>query len=76
MFTFKINRKTHTTNTLAEVSAIYSAARDESGLGASRWPEAIVYSDGKAVGRVSYNGKIWPVGEWSVGMTPLFNPYE
>lgn len=44
---------------IEEASALYSADRDASGLGASRWPMGeIVGSDGLRL-FVSYNGRVW-----------------
>lgn len=57
---------------LAEAAAIYSAARDKAGLGASKWMDATVTDDtGKPVARISYNGRIWPPEPWFPGMAPL-----
>jgi hypothetical protein len=51
-----------------EASAIYSAAREGSGEGASTWPE------GEWQGhRISYNGKVWD-GEWPNARL-VFSPY-
>lgn len=59
-YRFRIQNKDYTGATLADVSATYSRLRDESGEGASTFPEARV-SDaaGKIIGYVSYNGRIW-----------------
>ena len=63
--------------TLAEISAKYEAARDISGMGASEFGSATVTdSRGHEVASVSYNGKVWPPGDWSKETKPLFNPYD
>jgi hypothetical protein len=55
----------------AEASRIYSERRDNSGLGASMFPEGTVALDGVAIGRISYNGRIWPPGPWRPDMRPI-----
>jgi hypothetical protein len=57
---------------LETASAMYSAARDKSGLGASKFREGrIVDVNGNPVARISYNGRVWPVEDWHVGQKPL-----
>lgn len=58
---------------LAEASAIYSAARDRSGKGASGWPDGAVLEDNKVIGRVSYNGRVWAPGPWKPESMPLYD---
>lgn len=71
MTTLKIGRrhKIEASNA-AEASAIYCKLRDESGEGASTWP------DGKFGNlHISYNGKVW-TGKFSDPNRALvFNPY-
>lgn len=50
---------------LAEASRIYCQLRDESGEGASTFPEGRA-----AIYRVSYNGKVW------LGANVVYDPYE
>jgi len=69
------NRHIVTVADFAAASAIYSAARERSGEGCSTFPEGTLLDGNEAVARVSYNGKVWPVGEWQPGDQPLFNPY-
>ena len=58
-FTAKF-RKTVAKGALAELSAIYCAARDKSGLGGSRWHEGKIYNEsGDQIAYISYNGRIW-----------------
>lgn len=46
--------------TLAELSAVYSRLRDESGEGASTFPTTTVRdSRNYTAGFISYNGRIW-----------------
>jgi len=50
----------------------YIAAREESGLGASEFGDGIVTdANGEAVARISYNGRAWPMKEWSYGDQPI-----
>lgn len=44
---------------LLEASQKYCLARDASGEGASGWPPAVVFCDGRKVARISYNGRVW-----------------
>ena len=55
----------------AEASVLYASRRDRSGLGARMFPEAAIVLDGVAVGRISYNARIWPPGPWRPGMQPI-----
>ena len=58
----------------ADASAKYDAARIASGQGMSRFPDGKVMLDANTqIARVSYNGRVWPVGEWFPGMEPLFD---
>jgi hypothetical protein len=62
--------------TLAEASAAWCKYRDqmgkEFGVGASSLGEAeIVVGSNKKIARVSYNGRVWPIEPWHVGMKPL-----
>ena len=57
----------------ADASRLFSERREESGLGASLFPDAILLLGGIPVGRISYNGRIWPLGEWRPDTTPIFD---
>lgn len=71
---FTIRRKRHTVATFADASAIYSAARDRSGLGSSRFPGVEITDDaGTPVARISYNGRVWPAGPYTPGAEPLYD---
>jgi hypothetical protein len=37
-------------------------------------PEPIRNERGEEVGRVSYNGHVWPPGQWSINATPIYIP--
>lgn len=62
-----------TASDLADASAKYSEVRDASGEGASTFYDGVVMQDGKPVARISYNGRIWPLEDWTPDMTPLFD---
>lgn len=61
-YTFKIRCRAFVAATLAEVSETYNRERDISGEGASTFPTASVVREGKVIGRLSYNGRIWAPG--------------
>ncbi|QDC39048.1 hypothetical protein GS397_06615 [Sphingobium yanoikuyae] len=57
----------------ADASHQYCERRDQLGLGASMFPEAMIQIAGMPVGRISYNGRIWMPGPWQPGDEPLFD---
>jgi hypothetical protein len=57
----------------AEASRLYCERRDQLGLGASQYPEALIMVGTTPVGRISYNGRIWMPGPWEPGDEPLFD---
>lgn len=60
--------------TYAEASAVYSAARDASGEGASTFRDGVVKdANGRTMARVSYNGRVWPPGPYVEGAVPLYD---
>ena len=59
---------------LAEASALYELERERSGEGASTFPTGVVVNDDVPMGRVSYNGRIWPVEPWAPGVVPIYDP--
>ena len=60
MMTLRIGRRlTVEVTDLVAASRAYQTARDESGEGASTFPEGIVKSRDGSVYRVSYNGRVW-----------------
>lgn len=64
-------RSEHRVSTLKEASDLYAQVRDESGEGASTFPEGQLL--GTSTYRVSYNAKIW--SEDSQGPYVVYNPY-
>lgn len=70
----QIRRKRYPVASLKQASEMFCAARDKSGLGASQTPDAfIVNSLGEKVARISYNGRVWPVEEWTQDQRPLYD---
>mgnify|MGYP003331284212 CR=1 FL=1 len=70
----KIGRRRYQVDSLRQASDMYCAARDASGMGASRVPEAMVLdAGGTPVARISYNGRVWPPEPWRPGMQPLLD---
>lgn len=59
--------------TLREASNVYCKWRDRSGRGASRFPSGMVLDGVLVVARVSYNGRVWPPGEWKADDVPLYD---
>ena len=55
---------------LEEASRIYGELRDQSGEGASTFPDGRI-RDGKTTYRISYNGKVWITARALV-----FDPYK
>lgn len=74
-FTFELFGKTYSGETLAEVSALFSAARDKSGRGSSSMPLPEIKQDSDVVGHFSYNGRVWsePSKNWKPGSLPIFD---
>lgn len=67
-----------TVATMAEASRVFlnaQMAAMENGTNAAR--EATLYDAGmtRKVGRLSQNGKVWPLEKWVAGQQPLFDPY-
>lgn len=59
---------------LEHASVMFCAARDKSGFGASGTPVVTVVSDGgQEIARISYNGRVWPAGDWRTDATPLYD---
>ncbi|WP_262298595.1 hypothetical protein [Microvirga sesbaniae] len=56
-------------------AAASKACRDyieENDLGGGNWTGGEIRENGQIVGKVAYNGTIWPPGEFAVGMKPLW----
>jgi len=71
--TIKVGRKHYAVASLAEASALYCAARDKCGFGASRVPNAPIFEGSRQIAYVSYNGRVWAGKEWQPDATPLFD---
>lgn len=70
-------------NEIAEVDTLPEASRacrayiEENDLGGGNWSGGEVKDeDGTVVARVSYNGRVWPPGEWTGGQVSLWSPGE
>lgn len=61
----------------ADASAMYTLQCDQSGEGASTFPDGTIEQGGETIAHVSYNGKVWarPSREWVPGTQPLHDPY-
>lgn len=73
MYKVKIQRKVYAVESLLEASRLYETLRDKSGLGGSRFREGAVFDGETEIARISYNGRVWPAGEWFPGQTPLLD---
>jgi hypothetical protein len=72
----QVGDRRYPVETLKQASDMYSVARDAYGEGASKTPDAaIVTANGRAIARISYNGKVWPAEEWKPEQKPLYDPY-
>lgn len=62
---------------LRAASEYCRGAIDGAGLGGGNWTGGTI-RDRKTkaiVGRVSYNGRVWPPGPWHKDMVPLYEPH-
>lgn len=76
ILTISVRGHKMTGSSFAEISAKWSALRDRSGEGASTWGSGIIRdASGDSVAMISYNGKVWPVEDWTVNTPCLFDPY-
>jgi hypothetical protein len=58
-----------------DFAAASKACRDyieENDLGSGNWTGGDIRENGKVVAKVSYNGTVWPPGEFAIGMKPLW----
>ena len=72
----KIGRRKFPFTSAEDVSRAYRATIDCLNLGASRAPSCdLLDGNGRRIGYVSYNGKVWS-GDWDAGTAVcVFNPY-
>lgn len=60
-----------------EASKICRKYIEDNGLGGGNWTGGAIRDDsGAEIGRVSYNGRVWPPGPSKVEHEPLFDPYS
>ena len=69
----KIKGRFHSVASLKAASELYEAKRDASGQGASRFRDGEIYDGETLVARISYNGRVWPPSEWTVGSKPIYD---
>jgi hypothetical protein len=72
-----IGEKRWPVQSLEEASALFVAARERWGEGASRTPTPMVLdADGTLIGHISYNGRVWAgdAGNWKPGTIPIHDP--
>jgi len=58
----------------AEASQVVQDYIRDNELGGGNWTGGRItdYATGKEIGRVSYNGRVWPPGEWHMGQEALW----
>ena len=59
---------------LAAASRRYAELRDASLEGASTWPDGLINDYGCNIAHISYNARVWPMGEFKPGTEPLYDP--
>ena len=70
----QIGKRRYQVATFDQASVMFCAARDKSGYGASRMPQVtIVTETGREIARVSYNGRVWPAGDWTPAAKPIYD---
>lgn len=68
-----VPRKTAQVADYAQAARLCLEYIREHGLGAGNWSGGQIYdAQGNLIALVSYNGKVWPPGEWTPGMKPLY----
>lgn len=78
-YTMAIGKRRYAVSSLAEASAMFCAARDKAGTGASQTPTPMVFdaATGKLVAHVSYNGRVWAghPRDWTPRTKPLLEAH-
>lgn len=73
----QIGRKRYQVADLAQASAMFEKARDAAmanGLEPADVPQTFIVNEhGKKRARVSWNGRVWPIAEWTPEQTPLYD---
>lgn len=70
----QIGKRRYQVSTLEQASAMFCTARDKSGYGASQMPRVTIVSEaGREIARISYNGRIWPAGDWTPASAPIYD---
>lgn len=72
-FRLKVKGRTYRCDTLKACSDIYSAMRDQLGLGASKMPEGKIFENGRQTARVSYNGRVWAGAVYDPAAAPIYD---
>jgi hypothetical protein len=73
----RVGGKAYEVASFAQASQMFCIARDKSGEGASNTPSPLIVDDtGLVIAHVSYNGRVWPGGAWTVDAIPLYDNRE
>jgi hypothetical protein len=75
-----VSGKKYEVKSLEQASKLYQSVIKEAGAGVSEIPvrylePRIIDQNGKVIGRIAYNGKIFPGETWKSGVEPIYNPY-
>jgi hypothetical protein len=75
-YVLRLGRSRFPVASLEEASQIVTEFRDAGNYRMSDMPASAVFEDGKRIGYVSYNGRIWPgtPQTWTPDVRPLFTP--
>ena len=66
--------KTISADTLAELSQMAQDYIRQNDVGGGNWCEQAVRCDGREVGRLAYNGKVFGPGKWDINTPTVYNP--
>jgi len=74
--TLRVGSRTYPVESVEKASRIFVAARDKFGEGASNTPTPLLVRDGKVIGYVSYNGRVWAglPTDRNVDKAPIYDP--
>lgn len=66
----------HPVNSLEQASEACTRYIEDNGLGGGNWcgDAGRIVQGADCIARVSYNGKVWPPGEWQPDLEPLYVP--
>lgn len=80
MYYLTANKTRLVAETLADLSAQFCLLRDSKGWtvrDVAKMPALRIWGGwpNRPMGRMSYNGRVWPDAEWQPGMSPIYCPF-